>query len=61
MLSLLVILAVVCFFINFVMDRYFIENVHRQVYLGIISMLFWLAGAAFTALAFVTAIRTLGV
>ncbi len=61
MLATLVVLSVIFFAINFVMDRYFIDNVHRQVKLGILSMLFWLAGAAAGAAAFVNAIHTLGV
>lgn len=60
MLALFVVASVVCFFVNYVMDRWFIKNVHRQVKLGILSMLFWLAGAALAACAFVTAIHTLG-
>ncbi len=61
MLANLVIISFVCFAINFVMDRFFIENVHREVKLGLTSALFWLAGCAAMACALVLAIRTIGI
>lgn len=60
LLATLVVLSVVFFFINVVMDRWIIKDIHREVKLGIVSMLFWLAGAACAACAFIAAVRLLG-